>query len=279
MSMKKSDEILLNGLKPFGLRFVGEAEWALLEKAVDEAGSITAVDSTVRYILEKASFASRSEAARYAANMRWRGSNPKGLEGAQADARAKAEAPTKQVISPEEAQIVVETLNSDTASIYRRMREQEGKTHSEAYSEAKAEAAAARRAKAGFQDITKPPRGLNRAGAEAKAERQAAAEGEKPKEDKAAKKQRVAEIRSTLKDKDLSGIAGAIRREFRSQGKQIPPALAPYLDAMGSLGSVKDRYFEDSGSSIVAYALSNMGSFKGDAAAAIKEELKARLKG
>lgn len=219
--MKKSDEILLKQLKPFGLRFVGEAEWALLEKAVDEAGSVTAVDATARYIIEKASFASRSEAARYAANMRWRGSNPKGLEGAQEEARAKAGAESK---SPTD-------------------------------------------------------RAMDRERARLEERRAARTEGEKPKEDKAAKKQRVSEIRATLKDKDISDLAGAIRREFRAQGKQIPPALRPYLDAMGSLSSVKDRYFEDTGASVVAYALSNMGTFKGDVAAAIKEELKARLKG
>lgn len=254
--MKKADEILLKRLQPFALAFVSESDWALLEKAVDEAGSILAVDATARYIIEKASFASRSEAARYAANMRWRGSNPKGLEGAQEEARAKAEAPTKQVISPEEAQIIRETMSIKTQGYYQEARAK-GMTHTEAYRDAKDRAAAEWKKPAGGSKGTEAAAG----------------------DDKAAKKERVAQIRSTLKDKDLSGIASVIRREFRSQGKQIPPALAPYLDALGSLSSVEDRYFEDRGTWIVAYALSNMGSFKGETAAAIKEELKARLKG
>ena len=78
---------------------------------------------------------------------------------------------------------------------------------------------------------------------------------------------------------DLSQIAAIIRRDFAEQGKKIPPAAQPYLDALSSLGTVDDAYGMDSGKSIVAYTLSNLGSYKGETARAVKAELNARLKG
>ena len=56
-------------------------------------------------------------------------------------------------------------------------------------------------------------------------------------------------------------------------------AAAPYLDAMHSLNSVHDAYGYDSGKSVVLYFLSNAATFKGEAAKALKAELKAALKG
>ena len=52
----------------------------------------------------------------------------------------------------------------------------------------------------------------------------------------------------------------------------------PYLHAMRSLYSIDDAYGYDSGRSIVAYFLSNAATFKGEAARALKAELKAMLK-
>lgn len=52
----------------------------------------------------------------------------------------------------------------------------------------------------------------------------------------------------------------------------------PYLGAMRSLETCADRYFEDSGLSIVAYFLSNASGFKGEAARTLKAELKAHMK-
>lgn len=56
-------------------------------------------------------------------------------------------------------------------------------------------------------------------------------------------------------------------------------AAKPYLDAMRSLYSVNDAYGYDSGRTVVLYFLANASSFRGEAAKALKAELKAALKG
>jgi len=176
--MKRSDEIVLDGLEPFALELVSAEQWALAKQAVNDAGGILASGGVVRDLLEKASFASRSEAGRYAANMRWKGQ-----------------------------------ANSDPAN---------------------------------------------------------------PADEQSSK---MATRARSIAQGDLSDIASIIRRDFREQGKKIPPAAQPYLDALATLGTVDDQYGMDSGKSIVAYALSNLGSYKGETARLVKAELKARLKG
>jgi hypothetical protein len=54
-------------------------------------------------------------------------------------------------------------------------------------------------------------------------------------------------------------------------------AAAPYLDAMLSLDKITDRYYQDSGREIVQRFLTNAAAFRGDAARALKAELKALL--
>ena len=75
-------------------------------------------------------------------------------------------------------------------------------------------------------------------------------------------------------DRPLHSIADEIRRDWR------PPnfAAVPYLDAMQQLDSIDDPYYEDSGDSIVAYFLSNAGSWRGDTARRVKAELRDMLK-
>jgi hypothetical protein len=53
----------------------------------------------------------------------------------------------------------------------------------------------------------------------------------------------------------------------------------PYLDAMHSLQSIRDRYYFDDAESVVRYFLANANSWKGETARAIKAELKTLLKG
>lgn len=50
-----------------------------------------------------------------------------------------------------------------------------------------------------------------------------------------------------------------------------------YLNAMQSLTSIDDHFFMDDGRSIVAYALNNLTTWKGEKAREIKKELKAML--
>lgn len=52
----------------------------------------------------------------------------------------------------------------------------------------------------------------------------------------------------------------------------------PYLDAMGCLNSIDDKYGYDSAKSIVLYFLANANTFRGERAKAIKAELKAMIK-
>jgi hypothetical protein len=49
----------------------------------------------------------------------------------------------------------------------------------------------------------------------------------------------------------------------------------PYIQAMRSLGSVRDQFGYDDGSTIVLYFLANAGAWRGPVAKAIKAELKA----
>jgi hypothetical protein len=81
-----------------------------------------------------------------------------------------------------------------------------------------------------------------------------------------------------LKDMPLHEIAGHVRRDWGSQGKGVNFGAKPHLDAMQSLEHISDNYGMDSGKSIVAYFLSNAGTYKGPKAKAIKAELKRRMK-
>ena len=52
----------------------------------------------------------------------------------------------------------------------------------------------------------------------------------------------------------------------------------PYLDAMGALDSIEDKFFEDSAKSVVLYFLANAQTWRGDTARRVKAELKAMTK-
>ena len=51
------------------------------------------------------------------------------------------------------------------------------------------------------------------------------------------------------------------------------PAAWPYLDAMATLDSIQDKYYLDTGRSIVLYFLANAGTWRGETARRIKKEL------
>jgi hypothetical protein len=75
-----------------------------------------------------------------------------------------------------------------------------------------------------------------------------------------------------LKSSPLSEIAGIVRADW----KKVNYAAAPYLEAMGTLRSVDDNYYLDSGRSVVLYFLANANSWRGDVAREVKAELKRR---
>jgi len=65
---------------------------------------------------------------------------------------------------------------------------------------------------------------------------------------------------------------------YMDWGKNVSAASRPYLEAMSELETVNDNYYADSGRSVVLYALSNMGSYRGETARKLKKELKEMLK-
>ena len=82
-------------------------------------------------------------------------------------------------------------------------------------------------------------------------------------------------IEKKAASRPLHQIAQEIRQDW---GSKVNYAAKPYLDAMMSLGSMKDMYGYDPASQIVAYFLSNSRSWRGPVAKAIKAELNKMLK-
>jgi len=76
----------------------------------------------------------------------------------------------------------------------------------------------------------------------------------------------------------MSRLLCDIAREIRADWKNVSPYAQYYLDAMWSMGSIKENYYVDSGESIVAYFLGNAASWKGEVARRVKLELKGMLK-
>lgn len=68
-----------------------------------------------------------------------------------------------------------------------------------------------------------------------------------------------------------------IAREIRQDWQHVNYAAEPYLEAMSTLELVSDRYFYDSGRSIVLYFLANAATWRGETAKRIKAELKEML--
>ena len=69
-----------------------------------------------------------------------------------------------------------------------------------------------------------------------------------------------------------------IAREIRKDWTKVNYAAKPYLDAMASLDSIKDKYHYDSGKSVVLYFLSNASGWRGENAKRIKAELRSMVK-
>lgn len=77
-----------------------------------------------------------------------------------------------------------------------------------------------------------------------------------------------------IPERTLSAIAREISRDWTN----VWFGAVPYLEAMRSLDSINDKYYEDTGRSIVAYFLGNANTWRGPVARRIKLELKALLK-
>lgn len=82
-----------------------------------------------------------------------------------------------------------------------------------------------------------------------------------------------------MKNLTISAIAQLIRKDYQSKGKPVHPHAAPYVSAMACMNSINDNYGLDDGRGIVAYALGNLTTWKGEVAREVKKELNRRLKG
>ena len=71
----------------------------------------------------------------------------------------------------------------------------------------------------------------------------------------------------------------AIACEIKQDWKKPYFGAVPYLNAMLSINSVKDKYYCDSAESVVWYFLSNATTWRGETARRIKTELKDILSG
>lgn len=69
---------------------------------------------------------------------------------------------------------------------------------------------------------------------------------------------------------NIAQIALMVRKDW----KNVYFGAVPYLDAMRSLNSVNDNYYEDSASSIINYFLANATTWRGETARAVKAKLK-----
>lgn len=74
--------------------------------------------------------------------------------------------------------------------------------------------------------------------------------------------------------RNLSEIA----REIKADWAKPHFGAVPYLDAMGMIGSIEERFGWDNGYTVVTYFLANAGTWKGDVARTIKKELNLMLK-
>ena len=73
----------------------------------------------------------------------------------------------------------------------------------------------------------------------------------------------------------ISQLASIVSQDW---GNKVNYAARPYLDAMFSIGDIKDTYGYDTGVSVVLYFLCNANTWRGETAKAVKAELKRRTK-
>jgi hypothetical protein len=69
-----------------------------------------------------------------------------------------------------------------------------------------------------------------------------------------------------------------IATEIKKDWTNVNYAAKPYLQAMLGLENKEDKYFLDTGKSIVLYFLSNASGYRGHKARELKKELKQLIK-
>jgi hypothetical protein len=70
----------------------------------------------------------------------------------------------------------------------------------------------------------------------------------------------------------------SIARDIEREWKNVYFGAIPYLNAMKSLNTISEDYYEDRAETIIIYFLANAQTFRGEAARALKLELNNLLK-
>ena len=65
-----------------------------------------------------------------------------------------------------------------------------------------------------------------------------------------------------------------VAKEIKQDWKNVSVYARPYVDAMESLSTVNENYIAEDGRTVVLYFLSNAGSWRGEVAKRVKQELK-----
>ena len=279
--MKPSDKIILDSLRKGECSHISEAQWLLVEKAVTDAGDVRSVTGMAQTIIfdaiKKGRFSSRSEAGRYAANMRWKGQGEKTVSSGKGSKQ-------KYDFHPRDYKMVREAVPQISADDAKKLTQYLlnnnafGDTSEMSLEEMGRE----------FSMYLDDALGGGEVGAKAPKTQMASidlgdgSEGRIPNPPGGKSKKETegvdARTATKIKEGNISDLSRIISRDLQSQGKEVPYNLVPYLDALRQMDSADDVYGVESGKSIIAYALSNMASYKGPTAKAVKAELKRRMK-
>lgn len=86
-------------------------------------------------------------------------------------------------------------------------------------------------------------------------------------------------MQNNTQPRSLSVIASEIKRNWNETSKNgIYFGAKPYLDAMQTLNTIDENYYEDTAVSVVLYFLANAQTWKGETAKRVKAELNAMVK-
>lgn len=76
----------------------------------------------------------------------------------------------------------------------------------------------------------------------------------------------------------MSRLLSTIAREIHQDWVKMSPYAKPYVQAMASCNLITERYFNDTAEDVVLRFLANAGTWRGETARRIKDELKGMLK-
>lgn len=267
--MKPSDKIILDSLRKGECSHISEAQWLLVEKAVTDAGDVRSVTGMAQTIIfdaiKKGRFSSRSEAGRYAANMRWKGQGEKTVSSGKGSKQ-------KYDFSPRDYKMVREAVPQISANDAKKLTQYLldnnafGDTSEMSLEQMGRE----------FRMYLDDALGGGGSDEQGSMPNNAEVGASVPKTPKA--NDVDARTATKIKEGNISDLSRIITRDLQSQGKKVPFGAQPYLDALRQMDSADDVYGVESGKTIIAYALSNLTSYKGPTARAVKAELKRRMK-